>query len=381
MLEASSWLRCWADHNGLPPQHVMVAETLVGADQLSTNLALRVPSRLARAAITETGLPRISPEVLRRYNVPLWRTEVLTGHLEPGETLSLTHGVEACLPYPIRAIALSPQPVVRGTTAVLMIETDGLAFCRVEALGVTNLCYRESGTRNYAFVGVPALTEPGTYALRVVLVYGGTELAFSLPLEVAAGRYGYQVIMPPPQLQGLMDPALMRSEEAYLEAWRTLRSSSRQWRFPLQPPLSSSMSISAGYGDRRSYGGVVNGYHSGVDYRAWTGVPVVAPADGVVVMTESLAVRGNAVLIDHGWGLVTGYWHLSKIHVQPGDLVERGQMFAEVGNTGLSTGAHLHWEVWANGVSVDGRQWLTPDGLGGISFSPIVEPMEANEVQ
>jgi murein DD-endopeptidase MepM/ murein hydrolase activator NlpD len=91
-------------------------------------------------------------------------------------------------------------------------------------------------------------------------------------------------------------------------------------------------------------------------------------------MTEALDIRGNTVLIDHGWGLVTGYWHLSKVHVKVGDFVERGQTFAEVGNTGLSTGAHLHWEVWINGISVDGKQWLDPDILMGISLLPYAGP-------
>jgi len=83
-------------------------------------------------------------------------------------------------------------------------------------------------------------------------------------------------------------------------------------------------------------------------------------------------MRGNAVLIDHGWGLVTGYWHLSKTYVQVGDAVTRGTVFAEVGSTGLSTGSHLHWEVWVNGVSVDGKQFLAPNGLAGVQLSPYV---------
>ncbi len=115
----------------------------------------------------------------------------------------------------------------------------------------------------------------------------------------------------------------------------------------------------------------MRGYHTGIDYRVPTGVPVVAPADGVVVMAETLALRGHAVLIDHGWGVVTGYWHLSKVDVHVGQVVRRGTIIGRVGNTGLSTGAHLHWELWVNGVSVDGRQWLRGDGLEGVRLAPL----------
>lgn len=90
-------------------------------------------------------------------------------------------------------------------------------------------------------------------------------------------------------------------------------------------------------------------------------------------MAEWLTTRGNAVLLDHGWGLVTGYWHLSEILVDVGDRVSADDVFARVGSTGLSTGAHLHWEVWANGESVDGKQWLSADGFEGLEFAPIGE--------
>jgi murein DD-endopeptidase MepM/ murein hydrolase activator NlpD len=192
-------------------------------------------------------------------------------------------------------------------------------------------------------------------------------------LEIAPGYYGFQFIDPPPSLHALLDAELRSAEEDYLMRWRVMRSGQRLWDLPLGFPLQHAVSISADYGDRRSYGGMISGYHSGVDYRAWTGLPVLAPEDGVVVMAEKLQTRGNAVLIDHGWGLVTGYWHLSRIDVSVGDRVYRGQPFGLVGNTGLSTGSHLHWEVWINGVSVDGKQWLATDTFGGVVVPPLAE--------
>ncbi|MBN1873141.1 MAG: M23 family metallopeptidase [Anaerolineae bacterium] len=276
---------------------------------------------------------------------------------------------DACLPYPLVSLSFAGDGAVRGLTSLLMLETAEPATCEVMYVGQTEPCYAEDATHLYALLGFSALMDSGEYQLQVRVRVEESEVAVDIPLDIEPGHYGFQRINPPEGLSGLMDGELMSGELEYLEYWRAVRSPVRMWQYPLDFPLPFNVSISAGYGDRRSYGGIVDGYHSGIDYRAWSGVPVLAPAEGVVILAEKLQVRGNAVLIDHGWGVVTGYWHLSKIDVRVGQHVERGQEFAYVGNTGLSTGSHLHFELWVNGVSVDGRQWLDAAGLGDVEFS------------
>ncbi|MGV2437612.1 MAG UNVERIFIED_CONTAM: M23 family metallopeptidase [Anaerolineae bacterium] len=73
---------------------------------------------------------------------------------------------------------------------------------------------------------------------------------------------------------------------------------------------------------------------------------------------------GKATLIDHGWGVYTGYWHQNEIYVQLGERVQVGQVIGTIGSTGRVTGAHLHWEIWVNGVPTDPMQWVQE------SFSP-----------
>ena len=76
------------------------------------------------------------------------------------------------------------------------------------------------------------------------------------------------------------------------------------------------------------------------------------------MFSESLVVRGNVIILDHGWGVMTGYWHLSASYVNVGDTVSQGQHIGDIGNTGLSTGPHLHWEMRIGGQPVDGLQWI-----------------------
>ena len=75
-------------------------------------------------------------------------------------------------------------------------------------------------------------------------------------------------------------------------------------------------------------------------------------------MAEALQVRGMAVIVDHGRGVTSGYWHLSQVNVVEGQMVDPGAVLGLVGNTGLSTGAHLHWEMRVMGIPVDPLQWV-----------------------
>jgi murein DD-endopeptidase MepM/ murein hydrolase activator NlpD len=104
--------------------------------------------------------------------------------------------------------------------------------------------------------------------------------------------------------------------------------------------------------------------HAGLDFPADTGTAVVAAAGGVVLAAEWHAQYGQLLEIDHGKGLVTRYAHLSKLHAKTGDLVRRGQRIADVGSTGRSTGAHLHFEVLVDGAPQDPARFLTGSSPG-----------------
>ena len=116
--------------------------------------------------------------------------------------------------------------------------------------------------------------------------------------------------------------------------------------------------LNSPFGARRSYnGGPARSHHSGVDLDGDGGEPIRPSADGIVVLAEQLQVRGNTIIIDHGWGVYSLYAHLSKIQVQPGERVARGDTIGLLGSTGLATGPHLHWEIRVNGTPVDPIAW------------------------
>jgi murein DD-endopeptidase MepM/ murein hydrolase activator NlpD len=98
--------------------------------------------------------------------------------------------------------------------------------------------------------------------------------------------------------------------------------------------------------------------HKGVDFGAPKGTPVYASNKGIVVLAKPFSLQGKLVLLDHGEGIQTVYMHLSSTLVQPGEMVKKGKLIGRVGSTGLSTGAHLHWGLYINGITVNPLTWL-----------------------
>lgn len=202
---------------------------------------------------------------------------------------------------------------------------------------------------------------PGTRRLEVVAWDpAGNEGRLALEVRVQAGSFPVDYVPVAPELTPLLDPQVLAREEAYLaEVFRPVTWPPR-WTGAFRRPVAAP--VSSAFGARRSYaGGVLSAPHLGVDLAAPAGVPVVAAADGRVVLAEGLRVRGNAVIIDHGLGVYTAYYHLSEIRVRPGQEVHVGETLGLVGNTGLATGPHLHWELRVFGVPADPLDWVGAD--------------------
>jgi len=116
--------------------------------------------------------------------------------------------------------------------------------------------------------------------------------------------------------------------------------------------------ITSHFGWRRPPHGGATRLHTGLDIAAPIGTPIIAPADGHVVFAGYHSAYGNLVVIDHGYGLSTKYAHTSRMLVKVGERVQRGDLIARVGNTGRSTGPHLHFEVIKDGVPTNPMRYL-----------------------
>lgn len=164
---------------------------------------------------------------------------------------------------------------------------------------------------------------------------------------------------PPEQLE-----RIGRESERSKAAWRT--GTSRAFELPLRPPLEP-LPEARSFGSRRVFNGEPRDPHSGVDLSAPKGTPVMAAEGGRVVIAANHYFSGNSVFIDHGDDLVTVYFHLDRIDVREGDVVDRGQVIGTVGSTGRVTGPHLHFGARWHGARIDPTPLLShPDRIPEI---------------
>ena len=218
----------------------------------------------------------------------------------------------------------------------------------------------EEGEAHVGLASVPLGTPPGAGEVGVKLTDEyGREVRVTRPLTVLADPRPVQELAVPVALLASSTPENETLEagvlqEAYAHALQTPAPRALE---PFLLPITGRST--SGYGTPRRYerGGAVF-YHEGADLAAPVGTPVRATNAGRVLVADFFPIKGGLVVIDHGGGVVSLYFHQSKILVKAGDWVERGEVIGEVGTTGRSTGPHLHWEMRVGGVPSDPLAWV-----------------------
>jgi hypothetical protein len=199
-------------------------------------------------------------------------------------------------------------------------------------------------------LGVDLEKAPGRYEWKVSWPGpGGESQSCSVFVTVHAGKFPTerltvekQFVQPDPEQEKRAD-----EDQKKMRAIYDTETRERLWEGKFRLPLKD-VTTGGNFGRRRILNGESRSPHAGVDFPAATGTAVFASQSGKVVLAESLYYSGNTVVIDHGYGIYTLYAHLSKIGVQPDEMVTAGEEIGKVGATGRVTGPHLHW-----GLTID----------------------------
>jgi hypothetical protein len=258
---------------------------------------------------------------------------------------------------------LSLQPGAAKPGDPVLVSVKGMAELPTGTLAGRPLRFFPWGESFLAVTGLPVEMAPGAATVSVTgpAAPGAAPVELSGTVDVVdpgyperelkvAGKY----VEPPPEVKARM----AADRKAFAQAFSQPFSAPLFGRNFAWPRTDR---ITAPYGDRRTFNGKLSSQHFGVDIDGDTGTPVTAANDGTVVMTRDNYSAGKTVVVHHGAGLYTTYFHLSKIGVKNGTKVKQGQRLGLVGGTGRVTGPHLHWGVKADDLWVDGETLLRLD--------------------
>lgn len=185
-------------------------------------------------------------------------------------------------------------------------------------------------------------------------------------------------VEPPKELQ-----ERLQKERATTKKILATVSPDAAWQLPFTRPVKGT--ISGSFAARRVFNEKPRSPHLGTDMRGAVGTPILAMADGVVLLAKEHYYSGNAVWIDHGQGVISMYGHMSKFAVKEGDIVKQGQKIGEVGATGRVTGPHLHLSLYIQGIAVDAVPFFRTNPLeiigGPTKEEPRPQPKGQNSTQ
>ena len=205
-----------------------------------------------------------------------------------------------------------------------------------------------------AMLGTDVLTiKPDSQTLFIRVLAGEKETVWHRSVNIVARSFPRQELTLPSKM---VTPPKVELERIKAERVRTQEakntwSSQRMWRLPFHKPVKGK--TTSVYGLQRILNGKPKNPHRGMDFRAPTGVAIEAVADGRVILAESHYYAGNSIYIDHGNGVISLYFHLSRFEVSKEELVKRGQIIGRSGSTGRATGPHLHLSISVQGQLVD----------------------------
>jgi murein DD-endopeptidase MepM/ murein hydrolase activator NlpD len=366
-------LRSLSRRTQVSDEQMIRLNRLISPTELYVGTSLIIPTQENQTSLRTRFSPSAGESLLElavKENSDPWTLTSLnkldgTWEILPGDVLYSTSGNNGGnatgLPSAFESASIEPLPMVQGSTEVIRARAQpGVSLSGL--LVDKPLHFAEDNGDQVALQGVHALLEPGVYPLRLeATLPDGSKQSFEQMVLVTSGNYLSEEI--PLNDPSTLDPAVTEPEMQNIISLTSPFIPTRYWNGIFSSPAVDPNCFTSRYGTRRTYK-VLNsditlpGFHSGLDFCGGEGLQITAPAAGRVVFAAPLTVRGNATIIDHGWGVYSGFWHQSQMLVNVGDIVEQGQVIGVVGGTGRVTGAHLHWDLWVNGVQVNPLEWL-----------------------
>ena len=249
-------------------------------------------------------------------------------------------------------IQLSSYIIPQGDMSLIRVEVKNGGIPRVTWMKrEIYLVPNHNKTVYYGLLVADLMAKPGRYKALVELVSTGKKK--KLEIEVKEKDYGIRRLTLPKKMVDLDAETLKRvkKESRIMRRLWAAPPSTPYWNGPFVRPIPGE--VVGPFGRRSIINNQPRAPHSGVDLKAEKGTPIKAINHGIAAFTGDHFFTGQTVVMDHGGGIQSMYFHLEKILVQQGNMVEKGQVIGLVGSTGRATGPHLHWGIRINGARVN----------------------------
>ncbi|MFA6197002.1 MAG: M23 family metallopeptidase [Sulfurimonas sp.] len=211
----------------------------------------------------------------------------------------------------------------------------------------------------YALVPVSYYEKPSSKKIEVYYKEKDSHLTKSMFINIEDGKYEKEKIEVTKSKVNPNKEDAKIAEQEYQEAMKIYNSTTAQSYIKSEFIFPMDSIITSDFGKARVYNNSLQGYHGGTDFRAKVGTPIYASNDGVVVLAKERFYSGGTVIIDHGQGIYTCYFHMSKFDVVCGQKVEKSAQIGFSGESGRVSGPHLHFATRVGGVQVDPLQLIS----------------------
>lgn len=253
------------------------------------------------------------------------------------------------------ALTISQSTVKNANTVLLEINKENISDVKL-TFDKQNINFFKNPFKentHYALIPISYYQKKKDYRVIVSYLENGKKVFKGKDLKVIDGKYKSEVINVVKTKFKPIPSRVSRTKKEYAQAMKVYNSISKDilWNEDFIYPLNSK--ITSNFGTKRVYNGKLKSYHSGTDFRAKIGMPIIASNSGIIKISQNRFYSGNSIVIDHGQGVYSCYFHLSKMNYKVGDFIKKGAVLGLSGDTGRVTGPHLHFSFRINGIQVD----------------------------
>ena len=258
-------------------------------------------------------------------------------------------------------INISNSNIANGKTALLEFDKEKDIKYEKLLIGKKNYTIFTNPldkNKSYVLLPISYYEKPNKKKVQLIYKENSKQKTKLLFFNVKDGKYKKEQIKVQKSKVSLNKKDKKRASKEYAQAMKIYNSVTEKSYIHKKFIVPLNTKITSSFGKARVYNDTLKGYHSGTDFRAKVGTPITASNDGIIILAKDRFYSGGSVIIDHGQGIYTCYYHMSKFDVKKGDEVKRGQLLGLSGATGRVTGPHLHFSVRVSGIQVGPLQLI-----------------------